>query len=92
MGRGGPDQADLDQARAFSTELGSRGDVLMFGGKKGEALAGQLLFKVQYATAVKVNEESWFRISNDRSKYNKFGRIMSHNLALPLFIEAACNL
>jgi hypothetical protein len=35
--QGGPTEADLASARAFGIELASRGDVLLFGGKKGEA-------------------------------------------------------
>jgi hypothetical protein len=48
--RGGPDDPDLDQARAFSTDLAARGDVLMFGGKKGEA--AHLFNRLAHALAV----------------------------------------
>jgi hypothetical protein len=48
--RGGPDDMDLDQARAFSTDLTERVDVLMFGGKKGEA--ADLFNSLAHALAV----------------------------------------
>lgn len=35
--RGGPDDADIEAARAFSSVLAARGDVLLYGGKPGEA-------------------------------------------------------
>lgn len=35
--RGGPDAADFNAAREFGSVLASRGDVLMYGGKPGEA-------------------------------------------------------
>ncbi len=35
--RGGPTEEDLARAKAFGLELASRGDVLLYGGKKGEA-------------------------------------------------------
>ena len=36
---GGPSEADYAEARAFGPVLGAKGDVLQFGGKKGEAAA-----------------------------------------------------
>jgi hypothetical protein len=41
---------DLDQARGFATDLGSRGDVLMDGGKKSEA--ADLFNRLAHALAV----------------------------------------
>lgn len=35
--RGGPDDADYNAAREFGSVLASQGDVLMYGGKPGEA-------------------------------------------------------
>lgn len=35
--RGGPDDAELEAARAFGRVLAERGDVLLYGGKAGEA-------------------------------------------------------
>jgi hypothetical protein len=35
--KGGPSEQDLRDARVFSGTLGEKGDVLLFGGKKGEA-------------------------------------------------------
>lgn len=42
--QGGPADLDYESARAFASDLGERGDVLLYGGKKGEAaaLANQL--------------------------------------------------
>lgn len=37
--RGGPTDRDVAEARAFSSELGSRGDILLYGGRRGEAAA-----------------------------------------------------
>lgn len=37
QGRGGPDDAELEAARAFGRVLAERGDVLLYGGKPGEA-------------------------------------------------------
>jgi len=34
---GGPSQANFDAAQKFAAVLGSKGDVLQFGGKTGEA-------------------------------------------------------
>lgn len=37
--RGGPSPAEIESVREFSRVLGAKGDVLMFGGRKGEAAA-----------------------------------------------------
>lgn len=48
--RGGPSNADWKRATAFGPVLAERGDVLQFGGKKGEA--AQLFNELAYCMAV----------------------------------------
>lgn len=48
--RGGPEQSDFDRAQSFGDELGERGDILLFGGKKGEAAA--LFNKLAHIVAI----------------------------------------
>lgn len=49
--RGGPDDADLEAAHAFGSDLALRGDVMLFGGgKPGEA--GELASQTAKAIAV----------------------------------------
>jgi len=47
---GGPTDADLEAARAFGPDLAARGDVLLYGGKPGEA--GELANRLAHAVAV----------------------------------------
>jgi hypothetical protein len=48
--KGGPTDAHLAMARAFSTVIAEKGDILLFGGKKGEA--AQIFNRLAEATAV----------------------------------------
>lgn len=48
--RGGPTKQDFDRARSFADVLATQGDVLMFGGKKGEA--AKLFNELAFACAV----------------------------------------
>jgi hypothetical protein len=48
--KGGPSDEDLKRAGEFSQVLGERGDVLLFGGKKGEA--GNLFNRLAESIAV----------------------------------------
>ena len=49
--KGGPDSADFQKATSFSSTLGERGDVLLFGGKKKGEQA-ELFNKTAFAIAV----------------------------------------
>lgn len=48
--RGGPTTAEIEDIRSFSQTLAEKGDVLMFGGKKGEA--ADLFNKLAKAIAI----------------------------------------
>lgn len=48
--RGGPTKQDFDRARSFADVLATQGDVLMFGGKKGEA--AKLFNELAFACAI----------------------------------------